>query len=124
MPIKRLVVDDQGVTELSPDDQENHFFTFNIQITEVAGTQLEFGERIGPEPLDGLGRHCRLICQSGQNRGLQDPALTDGSAHNCDSATRVIVSRKGIERSRQRNAYSLGACSDSILAPSAQSSQR
>jgi hypothetical protein len=36
MSIKRLVANDQGVTDLSPDDQENQFCTFNVmQNTEV-----------------------------------------------------------------------------------------
>jgi hypothetical protein len=74
-----LTLHHQGVADLPPDDQEDNLFAFDIiQDAEVTSPQLEFGQRIGPQPFDGLGRRCRPVREPGEDRGPQNSLLAGG----------------------------------------------
>jgi hypothetical protein len=77
MAMELLAFHDQLVAFFSPDDQDNHFVSFDIlQGTKVTCPKLKLGESIGTQPLERLCRRRRLMLQTGQDCRFQDSLLT------------------------------------------------
>ena len=78
MPMEFFASDDELVAGLPADDQEYDLLAlYIIQHAEVTDAQLELGQRVGTEPLDGLGRGSRLVPESGMNCRLDDSLLVE-----------------------------------------------
>jgi hypothetical protein len=79
MAMKLLPFHDQLVADLSPDDQDDNFVSFDIvQGAQVTCPKLELRQRIGSQALDRFRGRCRLVLQAGQDRRLQDSLVPNG----------------------------------------------
>jgi hypothetical protein len=67
---------DQGVADLATDNMDDLLTLHIIEDAEVAHPELELGDRIGLELLDGPGRCRRPVAEPGEDCGLHDPLLS------------------------------------------------